>query len=174
MERTLKEGNFSLSRAGEGAMGGRGQGWSDRGDFGPNALFCNFYRTQVSLGSGLWVPVSLCLYVQELCENFTDVTLADVDTKLILSDDANKVTPALVSTHGFVVPLTMFDSNITYITQSLTGSASLDLGLWSTVGLLPSRPAQVPWQENKVTSEQIFAIHFIRFGSPLHSCGIKI
>ena len=41
------------------------------------------------------------------------MTLADVDTKLILSDDANKVTSALESTHGFVVPLTMFDSNIT-------------------------------------------------------------
>ena len=25
-----------------------------------------FYRTQVSLGSGLWVPVSLTTYIQEL------------------------------------------------------------------------------------------------------------
>ena len=87
MERTLKEGNFSLSRAGEGAMGGRGQGWSDRGDFGPNALFCNFYRTQVSLGSGLWVPVSLCTTP---FWNFADVTLADDDTNWILADDTNR------------------------------------------------------------------------------------
>ena len=29
---------------------------------------CAFYRTQVSLGSGLWVPVSLCHSLQELCE----------------------------------------------------------------------------------------------------------
>ena len=33
-------------------------------------FFCpccaNFYRTQVSLGSGLWVPVSLSNYIQHL------------------------------------------------------------------------------------------------------------
>ena len=28
----------------------------------------NFYRTQVSLGSGLWVPASLTTYIQDLCE----------------------------------------------------------------------------------------------------------
>ena len=28
----------------------------------------SFYRTQVSLGSGLWVPVYLPTYIQELCE----------------------------------------------------------------------------------------------------------
>ena len=27
-----------------------------------------FYRTQVSLGSGLWVPVSLCHYLRQFCE----------------------------------------------------------------------------------------------------------
>ena len=27
-----------------------------------------FYRTQVSLGSGLWVPVSVCTYVRQFCE----------------------------------------------------------------------------------------------------------
>ena len=56
-------------------------------------FFCsilNFYRTQVSLGSSLWVPVSVCTYVRELCENFADVTLADDDTNLILADDANR------------------------------------------------------------------------------------
>ena len=30
-------------------------------------LFNYFYRTQVSLGSGLWVPVSLTTYIQDLC-----------------------------------------------------------------------------------------------------------
>ena len=42
----------------------------------------------MSLGSGLWVPVSLT----ELFENFTDVTLADDDTNSILADDANRAT----------------------------------------------------------------------------------
>ena len=28
----------------------------------------SFYRTQVSLGSGLWVPVSLSNYIRQLCE----------------------------------------------------------------------------------------------------------
>ena len=41
----------------------------------------------------LWGPVygSRCLYVtQRLFENFTDVTLADVDTNSILANDANR------------------------------------------------------------------------------------
>ena len=42
--------------------------------------WAGFYRTQVSLGSGLWVPVSL--YPTAL-RNFTDVTLADDDTNSI-------------------------------------------------------------------------------------------
>ena len=50
----------------------------------------NFYRTQVSLGSGLWVPASVPTYVQDLFENFTGVTLADDDTNSILADDANR------------------------------------------------------------------------------------
>ena len=44
----------------------------------------------MSLGSGLWVPVSLCHSLQELFENFTDVTLANDDTNSILADDANR------------------------------------------------------------------------------------
>ena len=51
--------------------------------------FC-FYRTQVSLGSGLWVPVSLSPSLQDLCENLTDVTLADDDTNSILTDNVNR------------------------------------------------------------------------------------
>ena len=44
-----------------------------------------FYRTQVSLGSGLWVPVSLSIYVRTaVLWNFADVTLADDDTNSIL------------------------------------------------------------------------------------------
>ena len=44
----------------------------------------------MSLGSGLWVPVSLTPSLQDLFENFTDVTLADDDTNSILADDANR------------------------------------------------------------------------------------
>ena len=47
----------------------------------------NFYRTQVSLGSGLWVPVSL---TPGALWNFADVTLADDDTNSILANDANR------------------------------------------------------------------------------------
>ena len=45
---------------------------------------CNFYRTQVSLGSGLWVPVSVSpsLPTTDLW-NFADVTLADDDINSI-------------------------------------------------------------------------------------------
>ena len=45
----------------------------------------------MSLGSGLWVPVSVPTYVQDLFENFADVTLADDDTNSILADNANRV-----------------------------------------------------------------------------------
>ena len=44
--------------------------------------FSYFYQTQVSLGSGLWVPVSL----QELFETL----LMYDDTNSILADDANR------------------------------------------------------------------------------------
>ena len=46
-----------------------------------------FYRTQVSLGSGLWVPVSVC---HRAFWNFADVTLANDDTNSILTDNGNR------------------------------------------------------------------------------------
>ena len=47
-----------------------------------------FYRTQVSLGSGLWVPVSLT--PSKSFAKLYYVTLADDDTNSILADDANR------------------------------------------------------------------------------------
>ena len=50
------------------------------------------YRSQVSLGSGLWVPVSLTPYLhtsKSFGWDFADVTLADDDTNSILADDTN-------------------------------------------------------------------------------------
>ena len=46
----------------------------------------NFYRTQVSLGSDLWVRLSLR---PRRFADLTDVTLVDEDTKSILTDNAN-------------------------------------------------------------------------------------
>ena len=46
-----------------------------------------FYRTQVYLGSDLWV---LIYETQTPFWNLTDVTLADEDTNSIQTDDANK------------------------------------------------------------------------------------
>ena len=51
--------------------------------------FSYFYQTQVSLGSGLWVLVSVTPY-KTLGLDFADVTLADDDTNSILADDANR------------------------------------------------------------------------------------
>ena len=58
-------------------------------------LLCNihftklyFYRTQVYLGSDLWVRVSLT--GREVCADLTDVTLADEDTNSILADNAKR------------------------------------------------------------------------------------
>ena len=45
-----------------------------------------FYRTQVSLGSDLWVCFSL---TKTPCADLTDVTLADEDTNPILTDNSN-------------------------------------------------------------------------------------
>ena len=45
----------------------------------------NFYRTQVYLGSDLWVRVSQT-HSKTFGANFTDVTLADEDTNSILTD----------------------------------------------------------------------------------------
>ena len=50
-----------------------------------------FFRTQVYLGSDLWVQVSLSEYKTLLtCWDLTDVTLADEDTNSILMDNANR------------------------------------------------------------------------------------
>ena len=46
-----------------------------------------FYRTQVNLGSDLWVPMSL---TTRGFADLTDVTLADEDTNSILTDNANR------------------------------------------------------------------------------------
>ena len=51
----------------------------------PNILV--FYRTQVNLGSDLWVRMSLR---PRHCVDFTDVTLADEDTNSILTGNANQ------------------------------------------------------------------------------------
>ena len=49
----------------------------------------NFYRTQVYLGSDLWVQVSVTPCLVDL----TDVTLVDEDTNSILADDTNRAIP---------------------------------------------------------------------------------
>ena len=46
-----------------------------------------FYRTQVNLGSDLWVRMSLR---PRGFADLTDVTLADEDTNSILTDNANR------------------------------------------------------------------------------------
>ena len=47
----------------------------------------NFYRTQVYLGSDLWVCFSV---TERPFADLTDVTLADEDTNSILTDNANR------------------------------------------------------------------------------------
>ena len=52
-----------------------------------NSCVLHFYRTQVSLGSDLWVWA----YVSpRLCADLTDVTLADEDSNSLPSDDVNR------------------------------------------------------------------------------------
>ena len=51
---------------------------------------CNCYRTQVYLGSDLWVQVSLTKSLTLPCADLIDVTLADEDTNSILTDNANR------------------------------------------------------------------------------------
>ena len=46
-----------------------------------------FYRTQVNLGSDLWVQMSVS---EGRCVDLTDVTLADEDTNSILTDNAKR------------------------------------------------------------------------------------
>ena len=54
-------------------------------------ICCPNYRTQVSLGSDLWVRLSLTnkLTLRGFAD-LTDVTLADEDTNSILTDNANR------------------------------------------------------------------------------------
>ena len=47
----------------------------------------DFYRTQVSPGSDLWVLMSV---THRLFADLTDVTLADEDSNLIPTDDVNR------------------------------------------------------------------------------------
>ena len=60
----------------------------------------SFYRTQVYLGSDLWVRVSL----SDLCADLTDVTLADEDTNSILTDNANRAIQGNVSNYIIWLP----------------------------------------------------------------------
>ena len=51
----------------------------------------SFYRTQVNLGSDLWVRMSVRhKQTTRRCVDLTDVTLADEDTNSILTDNANR------------------------------------------------------------------------------------
>ena len=50
----------------------------------------NFYRTQVNLGSDLWVRMSVRHSLRDVCVDLTDVTLADEHTNSILTNKANK------------------------------------------------------------------------------------
>ena len=54
-----------------------------------------FYLTQVSLGSDLWVRMSV---THRRFAHLTDVTLADEDTKPILTDNANRAIQGNVAT----------------------------------------------------------------------------
>ena len=50
----------------------------------------DFYRSQVNLGSNLWVRLSVSLTP---CVDLTDVTLADEDTNSIPTDKVNRAIP---------------------------------------------------------------------------------
>ena len=60
-------------------------------DFGSWKIYAkkcvNFYRTQVSLGSDLWVLMSL---TDRLFADLTDVTLADEDSNSTPADGVNR------------------------------------------------------------------------------------
>ena len=55
----------------------------------PKVQHWTFYRTQVSLGSNLWVRLSLTQTERPFAD-LTDVTLANEDTNPILTDNANR------------------------------------------------------------------------------------
>ena len=63
-------------------------------------LNTNFYRTQVNLGSDLWVRMSVRHSMMFL--KLTDVTLADEDSKSILTDNANRAIQGNVR-KGYIV-----------------------------------------------------------------------
>ena len=66
---------------------------------GDTPLLSLFYRTQVSLGSDLWVRLSLTnKQTEEPFADLTDVTLADEDTNSILTDNANRAIQGNVAT----------------------------------------------------------------------------
>ena len=58
-----------------------------QGDSYSSFMISDFYRTQVYLGSDLWVRVSL---TERPFWDLTDVTLADEDTNSIPTDNANR------------------------------------------------------------------------------------
>ena len=59
---------------------------------GSSSDFCfdHFNQTQVNLGSDSWVRLSVRHSVTHVCEDLTDVTLADEDTNSILADNAKR------------------------------------------------------------------------------------
>ena len=63
------------------------------------SMYCHlnvyFYRTQVNLGSDLWVRMSL---TPRPLWNLTELTLADNDTNPILTDNANRAIQGNVAT----------------------------------------------------------------------------
>ena len=58
----------------------------------------SFHRTRVSLGSDLWVRLSVTHWVRDVVADLTDVTLADKDTDTILTDNANRAFQGNVAT----------------------------------------------------------------------------
>ena len=63
--------------------------------------FADIYRTQVSLGSDLWVRFSETDWLTKRpCWNLTDVTLADEDINSILADNANRAIQGNVTQPG--------------------------------------------------------------------------
>ena len=70
-----------------------GQGYANNNNNDNNYdAYQYFYRTQVYLGSDLWVQVSLTDSLMFLVD-LTDVTLVDEDTNSILADDTNRSIP---------------------------------------------------------------------------------
>ena len=68
---------------------GRAGGGTGKSNVSSTSLV--FYRTQVNLGSDLWVRMSVRHKLTETpCADLTDVTLADEDTNSILTDNANR------------------------------------------------------------------------------------